>query len=272
MITPAALARVILHPKGGLKNIPAGARRIALLNQADTPELQAQAAAMRSELLPTFDAVIVSSLYLPSSAPETSAVHAVYEPVAGVILAAGESQRFGRPKQLLEWRGKALVWHVAQQALQAGLDPVIVVCGAQMTAIQQALRDLAVDCVHNPDWQQGQGTSVRTGAAATPRQSGAALFLLADQPQISAALIRTLVESHAQTQHPITGPLVAGQRGNPVLFDRRTFADLAALSGARGGRTLFSKYRVDWIPWHDPAPLMDVDTQADYARLLEMKS
>jgi len=255
-----------------LKNIPVGARRIALLNQADTPELQAQAAAISSKLLPTFDAVVVSSLKPPPPvAQESPIIHAVHEPVAGVILAAGEARRFGHPKQLLEWHGKTLVWHVAQRAVQVGLDPVLVVCGGQMAEIQLALRDLPVICIHNPHWQQGQGTSVRIGVETIPQKSGSALFLLADQPQISGTLIRTLIESHTRTLNPITAPLVDGQRGNPVLFDRLAFADLALLSGEKGGRALFSKYPVDWVPWHDATALMDVDTPDDYNRLLEMQ-
>ena len=95
------------------------------------------------------------------------------------------------------------------------------------------------------------------------------LKVLADQPQIPVPLIRALVESHAQGLKPITGPLIDGQRGNPVLFDRITFDDLLSLSGEVGGRKLFSKYSVNWISWLDPAALFDVDTPEDYVNLLE---
>ena len=65
--------------------------------------------------------------------------------------------------------------------------------------------------------------------------------------------------------------MVDGQRANPVLFDQVTFKDLSALSGEVGGRKLFSKYGVEWIPWHDPAALLDVDTPEDYTRLQELR-
>ena len=264
IITPMALAKIMTHSDGGLKNIPPSARRIALLNQADTPELQAKAIELKSLLLPVFDAVIVSSL------TQNSPIFAVHEPIAAVILAAGEARRFGSPKQLLEWHGRPLIWHVAKRALQAELSPVIIVTGAETGAIHQAVMDLPVQIIHNPDWQQGQGTSVKLGAGAVSSRSGGILFLLADQPQIPIPLIRALIDAHAQKRNPITGPLIDGQRGNPVLFDRVTFTDLDSLAGEAGGRQLFSKYPVDWIPWYDPVPLLDVDTPEDYARLLEM--
>jgi molybdenum cofactor cytidylyltransferase len=273
VITPAALAQVMTHPDGGLKNIPSQARRVALLNQADTPELQAQAAAMKSELLPSFDALITGSLALKSSIPSLqSSIYTVHQPIAAVILAAGEARRFGRIKQLLDWHGKPLIWHVAQKALQAGLTPVVVVCGAQKDAIQGVLADLPVELINNSDWQGGQGISVRLGTQVVGARSDGILFLLADQPQIPVSLIRALVEAHARSLNPITGPMIDGHRASPVLFDQVTFDDLTSLSGEVGGRKLFAKYGVDWIPWHDPSSLLDVDTPEDYARLLEMEA
>jgi molybdenum cofactor cytidylyltransferase len=63
---------------------------------------------------------------------------------------------------------------------------------------------------------------------------------------------------------------VDGQRANPTLFDRRTFPGLMALQGDVGGRALFSKYTITWVPWHDPSLLLDVDTPEDYQKLLDM--
>jgi len=104
---------------------------------------------------------------------------------------------------------------------------------------------------------------------ALPTEVGAAVFLLADQPKIPPDLVRRLVEMHAVTLSPLVATQVQGQRANPVLFDRRTFADLLALKGDAGGRALFARYRAAWVPWHDSQISMDVDTQEDYQRLLE---
>jgi molybdenum cofactor cytidylyltransferase len=104
---------------------------------------------------------------------------------------------------------------------------------------------------------------------ALPADTGGAVFLLADQPQIPATLIRALIAEHARTLAPVVVPLVNGRRGNPVLFDRSTFPDLLALTGNTGGRALFSRYAVNWLPWHDASVLLDVDTVGDYNRLVE---
>ena len=98
--------RVLLHPEGGLKGIPPGARRILLLNQADTDALQSQAQAMllprqgQPALFPAYHAVVIASLVQQH-------IFAVHEPVAGIILAAGGASRFGAPKQLLTYEGVA---------------------------------------------------------------------------------------------------------------------------------------------------------------------
>jgi molybdenum cofactor cytidylyltransferase len=83
-------------------------------------------------------------------------------------------------------------------------------------------------------------------------------------------MIRKLVELHAQTLSPIAAPSINGRRSNPVLFDRDTFADLLDLSGDIGGRALFSKYQVSWLPWVDATSAIDIDTPDDYQRLLDI--
>ena len=81
--------------------------------------------------------------------------------VAAVVLAAGEARRYGELKQLLDWHGKTFVYTVANTALEANLSPVIVVTGAQHTKVEQAVVDLPVAVVYNPQWRQGQSTSVK---------------------------------------------------------------------------------------------------------------
>jgi molybdenum cofactor cytidylyltransferase len=206
--------------------------------------------------------------HLESTDP-TAQVWSVVEPVAGVVLAAGGSVRLGQPKQLLEWRGKSFVRAVCETALAAGLDPVVVVLGAYASEVHAALNGLDVQFVENADWESGQSGSVKAGLAALPRQAGAAVFLLVDQPQAPPELVRALVERYSLTRHPIVAPLIDGQRGNPVLFGRRTFPHFANLSGDQGGRALFRHFDPDYVPWLDPAASLDVDTPEDYARLLK---
>ncbi len=197
-------------------------------------------------------------------------IKAVYTPVAGIILAAGGSSRLGGgSKMLLDWQGEPFIHKVARTALEAGLDPVVVVSGAQSERVVAAVRDLPVTVALNSAWETGQSSSIRRGVEALPAHCGGAIFLLGDQPQVNPTILRALIEEHCRSLAPITAPLVEGKRANPVLFDRSTFADLGSLQGDMGGRALFSKYPVSWLTWNDSLLLMDVDTQEDYQRLLE---
>lgn len=260
-IAPQAVTKALIHPKGGLKNIPTTAKRIALLNQADTPELRSIGGGMAKPLLQRFDSVVIGSLLQPEN-------FQTFEPVAGIILAAGESTRFGSPKQLLDWKGKPFVRQIAETALRAGLEPVLVVTGFRHPDVESALRDLPVTIVHNFGYTQGQSASIKAGVEALPSKTGATIFLLADQPQIPVEVVRALTEAHARDLPTILAPLVREERrANPVLFDRVAFPHLLQLTGDTGGRAIFDKFRVSYLPWHDDTLLFDVDKPEDYERL-----
>ena len=275
-ITCEALERVLTSPMGGLKGIPEGCRRIVMMNQADTSKLQAQAQRMSNSLLKSFAAICVTSLEIlnePGLAPEVDlnarlTVSAVHERVAGIILAAGGSRRFGKPKQILTWKGEPFIKQVMSTALKAGLSPIILVTGAHHEQISKLVDEEGIQVVYNPEWESGQSTSVRAGLNVLDPNVGGAVFLLADQPQIPVTLIRAMVELHASTLSPIIAPMVKGQRATPVLFDRSTFADFALIEGDQGGRTLFARNPVRWLEWQDESILLDVDSPEDYHRLI----
>ncbi len=265
-ITSNAIATVLCHHLGGQKNIPNAAHRIALLNQSDTPQLQSIAHGMVPSLLPVFDSVIITSL-------NNRSIFAAHEPVIGIILAAGASKRFGQPKQLLDWRGRPFVRAVAQNALEAGLSQVVVVTGANAHLVEAAVNDLPVIIKRNDNWQTGQASSIRAGidagTLAGSHRIGAAVFLLADQPQIGPSVVRALIDYHTAGLDPIIAPLVMMEkRANPVLFDRITFPDLMGLEGDVGGRAIFSRHHVEYMPWHDDRLLLDVDKPEDYQHLI----
>ena len=273
-ITAEGLARVLRSPAGGLKGIPAGARKIGLLNQAGSEPVKADGLRVATLIEPAYDAVVIAEM---AAELEEQRVLRVVEPVSGILLAGGGSSRFGQPKMLLPWRGKPLIRHAAEAALAGGLRELVVVSGAVeesaggMEALRGALDGLPVRFVSNPEWQQGQSTSLRAGLNALDRRAGAALFLLADQPFVSAELVRALVETHQRTLAPVTAPRVAGRRANPVLFDRVTFDALRALEGDTGGRAIFETFPPAFVDWEDERLLLDVDTPEDYRRLREME-
>jgi molybdenum cofactor cytidylyltransferase len=273
-VTSDALARVLLSPQGGLKNIPASARRVLLLNQAVSASLQEQARQLAAQMLPAYHSVLIASLN-PAGLGEQGQVHWMEEQAAGVILAAGASRRFGSPKQLLHWQGVPLVRRTALLALEAGLSPVVVVTGAAASAVEEALDGLPVQIVHNPAWQDGQSASVQAGVRALPEQTGAAVFLVSDQPALTASLIKAVLQKRFQTMFPLVAPRVGNRRGNPVLFDRLTFDHLLAIQGDVGGRALLSgdgPFPIAWVDWMDESILLDIDKPEDYDRLLQMGS
>ena len=260
-ITAENLSKVLLHKKGGLKNIPENARRIALLTQADTPELEAKSGKIAKKMLSKFDSVITTNL-------STFNIQ-IFEAASAIILAAGSSSRFGQPKQLLDYHGKPFIRAVAEKALQAELSPVVVVTGAEDTEIREALVDLPVEIVQNSNWKDGQSSSIQAGIKSLPRKTGSAIFLLADQPQVTPTVMRALVEEHQRTLKPVIAPMVEDRRANPVLFDRATFPALLELQGDIGGRGIFSKFSPSYILWLDSSLLLDVDTNRDYQNLLK---
>jgi molybdenum cofactor cytidylyltransferase len=268
-VSVEALAKVLRSPLGGLKNIPSGARRLVLLNQADTPALQTQAARLAELLLPEVSRVVCAALHGPGPGTEPE-VRAVFSAIAGIVLAAGGSSRLGHPKQLLEWQGETLVRRAARVALDGGFAPVLVVVGAEAERVSAALEGLDVRVAFCSGWAAGQSASVKRGLEAAlglrPDLGGAA-FLLCDQPFIEAGMLRQLRQLHAQTLAPAAAPRVDNRRANPVLFDRRLFEELAKLEGDSGGRQVLAGHEMAFLDWPDGRILEDIDTFEDYGRL-----
>lgn len=278
-ISVDGLTKVLTHPIGGLKHIPVGAKKSVLLNQADATQNQGNVDVIAKGLLEKYSSVVVSSLSPGTKdvrekkirVPNKGEIVSCYEKVVGIILAAGESKRLGKTKQLLPWRGQSLIRHVACNALDAGLSDVVVVTGNNVSKIEGVLQDLELTFIYNAEWRKGQSTSVKAGLRALPPDIGAVIFILADQPRVSAKLMQVLVGEHRKSMNSVVAPVVDGQRVNPVLFDRRTFSDLFELEGDTGGREVISKTekdRIALIPWEDKNIFLDVDTHDDYLELL----
>jgi molybdenum cofactor cytidylyltransferase len=193
--------------------------------------------------------------------------------IAAIILAAGSASRMGQPKQLLDWDGRPLVRVVAEHALAARLDCVLVVVGAAGDRVAAALADLPVELVENPAYDEGQSTSLRAGIAALGRDIGAALVLLGDQPFVSPEIMERIVDEWRASGAAIVAPVYRGQRGNPVLFAHTVFGELLAIEGDQGARAILfaNPARVRTIAFDDDRPLADIDTPEDYKRLQSMK-
>ena len=183
--------------------------------------------------------------------------------IAGIILAAGGSSRLGTPKQLLLWQGQPLVSIVSQKLLATGIQPIIVVVGAESNTIKKALEDLDITTVENLYWKEGISTSIRAGIAALPDNIQAAIFATSDQPFVPESLIRKLIDEYEQTGAEIICPECKEELRNPVLFDKSLFAELAQLEGDTGGKALFDHHRVTRVKWENKEDFRDIDTQEE---------
>jgi molybdenum cofactor cytidylyltransferase len=186
-----------------------------------------------------------------------------------ILLAAGSSTRMGRPKQLLSYRGTTLLRHAALTALETGFGPVVVVLGAEADRCRAEIADLPVHSVVNDSWQEGMGTSIRTGIAqliSLASNLEAILIVLHDQPMINAAKLRELAAARVPG-HCAVAAAYGGTLGAPALFARELFDELAALDGNQGARRILDVHRDRVSRMEMPEALEDIDTPADYERL-----
>ncbi len=183
--------------------------------------------------------------------------------IAAIVLAAGKSSRMGRNKLLIELDGKSLVEHAVDAALASQAAPVIVVLGHQGDAIAQRLAGRDILIVANPDYAEGLSTSLKRGLAAVPAEIEGAIICLADMPGIGRQLIDRLIAAF----NPVEGreiilPMRHGKRGNPVLWSRRFFPALQAVSGDTGAKQVIGAYpeHIAEIEAPDDGVLIDLDT------------
>ena len=192
-----------------------------------------------------------------------------------VILAAGASTRLGTPKQLLRYQGQTLLRRAAEMALAASCRPVIVVLGAYADSLCAELQGLPVRIVENREWEQGMGSSICAGVkellalSETEPEPEAVLFMLCDQPLVSAQLLNRLIETHRETGRLIVASEYDQTLGVPALFHRSLFSELSRLKGTEGAKQILQRYPAQTLGVPFPEGSVDIDTPADYKRLGE---
>ena len=182
---------------------------------------------------------------------------------ACLILAAGQSRRMGETNKLLiRVDGKPMARHAIDAAKAAGCSPVVVVTGHAAEDVRGQLGE-DVTYVHNPDYADGLSTSLRAGVNALPESCEGAVIALGDMPRITSSHLNTIMQAHDPDEgHLICVPTWKGKRGNPVLWDRRFFDEMAELGGDVGAKHLIGTNEdlVVEVALGDDAILTDVDS------------
>lgn len=196
------------------------------------------------------------------------------KPTAGIILAAGESTRYGQLKQLLRLKDKYLIEWVLDAALNSRLNKIVLVLGHSHQKIRQALgkklQHPKLYTKNNPQYKDGQSHSLRAGLSAVKDDFAAVIFLLGDQPLLNSATINALLEKFWSTEKDICVPTYRGVRKNPTVFGRRFYRHLMQIKGDRGARQLIDANpdQVLKVEMHDPLCFFDIDTEQDFKMLL----
>lgn len=186
--------------------------------------------------------------------------------VAGIVLAAGSASRMGKNKVLLPIGGESFLRRVVRTAGRAGLDPVVVVLGHEAELARADLGELPCEVVVNPRHARGMNTSLDAGVSAVPRDASAAVVLLADMPFVDEAMIRAVVERHAETGAPLACARYGSVAAPPTLYARALFPELHGGEGDGRGREVVHRHaaEVAWVDFEASA-LADVDEAEDLA-------
>ena len=193
------------------------------------------------------------------------------ENVAGVLLAAGASERMGKTKQLLPAGGKTLLDRVLNETLKSDLDRVVLVLGHQAgeirSALGQTLQHPKLKVVENKQYRQGISSSIIAGLLEIEETYDYVMILLGDIPHVDSGLINYLCHRYLDSGLPIGAVKIGTKRSHPVIFSRELYGELHKLEGDVGGRPLLNKYssRTCLVEPEKPYDDRDIDTPEDYS-------
>ena len=192
-----------------------------------------------------------------------------------IILAAGSSFRMGTPKQALLYKDTTLLKYSIATALASIAQKVVVVLGAGAESLQPGIdiHDKKLAVIVNNQWQEGMAASIRCGLNGLLTEIPAlqsALFMVCDQPFVSADLLNKLVTLQKEEGHAIVASKYAETTGIPAIFDKKLFNDLLQLKGDAGAKKIMMQQPDAVAAIAFPLGGIDIDTAADYNKLKKM--
>ena len=189
-----------------------------------------------------------------------------------LILAAGQSNRLGRPKQLLKYNGSPFIKRVTEIAIATECCPVVIVLGAYADQIQSELTMNGIHVLINAHWQEGMASSIREGLKELVRLNekiDGVVVLVCDQPYLKTKHINALIQLQAQKNLPAVSCSYEGVLGTPALFHKSLFQQLLNLQGDSGAKKILSSFNSEIGIVEFDEGVFDVDTESDYEKLLE---
>lgn len=192
--------------------------------------------------------------------------------IPAIVLAAGKSTRMGRPKAMLPLEGgDTFLTRIVRTFLDAEIDDVVVVVGADANAIVNAFAasGLAARFVENPEFEQGQLSSLLVGLRVVDRPGLAAtLVTLVDVPFVAPSTVRAVVDRYRRTHAPVVRPVSGARHGHPVLIDRSLFDSIRAAEPSAGAKEVVRAYASSAgdVEVDDEGAFADIDTPEEYDR------
>lgn len=190
--------------------------------------------------------------------------------IAAIILAAGKSERMGRPKALLPFESSTFLQHLYDLLKNSSLGEVRVVLGSHAGEIKAGTEIPDTDIVINPDYEKGMLSSFQAGLAALQKTAPEAVILCpVDHPNISISLIELIIGNFRSSEAEIIIPARKGRKGHPVLFASSLFGELLSAPLDIGARHVVRKFpeKVLEVETDEPGVIQDIDTPEDYNQL-----
>jgi molybdenum cofactor cytidylyltransferase len=186
--------------------------------------------------------------------------------ISAILLAAGESNRMGQPKQLMPFGQSTIVERTIDYLLNSAVSETIVVLGYKGEEIRKTIARKPIKIAINPDYQQGMSTSIIAGLKQVDKRARAVLIALGDQPFVNSQTITSLVEAFIANNRGILIPVYQGRRGNPVIFAIKYKGELLNLKGDVGGREIIKLHPDDVleVAVNCEGVLLDIDTMENY--------
>lgn len=191
--------------------------------------------------------------------------------IVGVILSAGESSRMGRPKALLPIDGVRFIERIVSALRATRIGEIVVILGHNAEEMRQKISDLPVSIVVNPNYKQGQLSSliaaIRSLQSSKNSQNVDGILVhLVDHPYINADLVNLMIDRFYEAKKLIVVPRYRGRRGHPVIFSNQLFAELLAAPFDQGAKTVVRAHHDQTleIDTEDEGVTVDIDTPEEY--------